>query len=336
MNFCFIVGIYYWFLALKYKKLRHLTYSFLGFTFSLLFLQKISLLLMVVEFILLGLLALKKMRLKDIILAAIPSLIVLFGFLIILQVSGMLEKYIELNFYFNQALIHYFDRGSFWYRNFFIGIYGLALVSSIYFYRKENIYFKIIALIYVAEFLMRGFYFAPHPNYYTLLTILCAIILSVYVKEIMPKHKFFCITICFIFFINLGFLFNRLDRSIEGHNAYRHYQLASYIHQNSNAEDTLMNGYDMNYNIYRNDISYYWFGLDMLFPVIEREYHLENKLDVNALVIKYRPKFIYAKDYPDLMAYRTYGEHKLSQKFIPEIIYSLYKTTPFEDLLELK
>ncbi len=336
MNFCFIVGIYYWFSALKYKKLRYLTYSFLGFTFSLLFLQKISLLLIVVEFILLGLFALKRMHLKDIVLAAIPSLIVLFGFLIILSANGMLEKYIELNFYFNQALIYYFARGSFWYRNFFISIYGLALVSSIYFYRKENMYFKIIALIYIAEFLMRGFYFAPHPNYYTLLTILCAIILSVYAKMIVPKHKFFCIVICFALFINLGFLFNRLDRSIEEHNAYQHYLLASYVHQNSNAEDTLMNGYDMNYNIYRKDISYYWFGLDMLFPVIEREYHLENKLDINALVIKYRPKFIFARDYPDLMAYRTYGEYKLSQKFIPEIIYSLYKKTPFEDLLELK
>ena len=93
-----------------------------------------------------------------------------------------------------------------------------------------------------------------------------------------------------------------------------------------------MNGYDKNFNIYRPDASYYWFGLDMLLPIMDLEYHLTNKPDVNALIMQYRPKFIYVKDYPDLRAYRTYGESKFTQVFIPELVQKFYAQTPFEYL----
>ena len=49
MNCCFIIGIYYWFCYMKSRQLKSLVLSFLGFTFSALFLQKISLLLIAVE-----------------------------------------------------------------------------------------------------------------------------------------------------------------------------------------------------------------------------------------------------------------------------------------------
>ena len=97
-----------------------------------------------------------------------------------------------------------------------------------------------------------------------------------------------------------------------------------------------MNGYDKNFNIYRYDVSYYWFGLDMLLPVVEKEFGMKSKFDINALILNYRPKFIYMQDYVDLMALRTYGEQKYSQQFIPELVFSLYQNTPFEKLMILK
>ena len=42
--------------------------------------------------------------------------------------------------------------------------------------------------------------------------------------------------------------------------------------------------------------------------------------------------FIYVKDYPDLRAYRTYGESKFTQVFIPELVQKYYAQTPFEYL----
>ena len=60
------------------------------------------------------------------------------------------------------------------------------------------------------------------------------------------------------------------------------------------------------------------------------------KPDVNAFIVKYRPKFIYVQNYPDLRAYRTYGESRFAQTFIPELVWELYEKTPFENLAVLK
>jgi len=336
MNLCFIAGVYYWFKALKDDRLLYLTCSFLWFTFSVLFLQKISLLLIFLEVIIIGLIILKKMKLKNVTIAALPSVVVFSIFLFWLYHNNSLPMYFELNYHFNQALIYYFDRGSFWYSTILITIYPLSLIIVLYFFKKENLYFKLVGLLFRAEFIMRCYYFAPHPNYYTLLTILSAMALGILPQRVMPKHKFLTALIIIALFINLGRLFNVLDNSITRHNSYHQYKLAQYVHQNSDSNDLLMNGYDMNFNIYRQDVSYYWFGLDMLLPVMETEYAMTQKPDINAMLIQYRPKFIYVRDYIDLRAYRSYGEKRYAQQFIPEIVQALYQVTPFKYLAELK
>lgn len=335
MNLCFIAGMYYWFLALKTDKLKALIISFLCFTASFLFLQKISLLLVVVEAILLGLIFLKKMKIKTITLAALPSLAVVFLFLGFFVFKDALLEYIEINYNLNRAMLYYYERGAFWYRHFCFSIYGLALVTAIYFFKKENIYFKICSLIYIAEFLMRGFYFAPYTHYYSLVTILAAVILSVLTPKVMAK-KPLAIAIIIVMFLNLGQMFNRLDNSLEKHNSYKQYQLVDWVHKNSAADDLLMNGYDNIINIYRPDVSYYWFQLDTLVPIMEQEYPSDHRIDVNEIIIRQRPKFVYAVSYPDLMATRLYGEKKNGQMFIPQIMQALYKPTMFEHLMELK
>ena len=336
MNLCFIIGVYYLFSYLKKNKFSDLVYSFLGFTFSFLFLQKIALLLVVVEAILLGLIFQKKISLKCVVIAAIPSIIVLISFLLFLYFKGNLIDYYTLNFEFNKALVYYFERGNFWIPSIFISIYTLALIVSIYYFKSQNTYFKIVSILYVSEFLMRVFYFSPHPNYYTLLTILSALVLSICANNILKKHNLVSFIVSIALFINLGNLFNRIEASISKYNSYKHFSMAQYIHKNSKNDDYLMNGYDMNFNIYRKDVSYYWFGLDMLLPVIEQEYGLTDTVDINDLILKYRPKFIYTEDYIDLFAYRAYGEKKFTQKHIPEIINALYKPTQFENLVILK
>lgn len=336
MNFCFIIGLYYWFCYLQNKQIKYLIYSFSAFTFSALFLQKISLLLIGIEAIVLFLIFKKKMSFKTVTVAALPAIAIMLLFILFLYSHNMFWEYIELNFHFNQAMVSYFERGAFWYKNLHLSFYGLALLISLYLFNKQNIYFKILAATYIMEFIMRGFYFAPHPNYYTLLTMLAALILSATVKLLMPKHKIICILLIIGLFLHLGSIFNQIDGTSSKHNSYTHYKLATYVHQNSDKTDLLMNGYDKNFNIYRYDVNYYWFGLDMLLPVMEREYGIDNKIDVNALILQFRPKFIYTADYVDLRALRTYGERKYSQKFIPEIVSALYKKTPFENLAVLK
>lgn len=105
-------------------------------------------------------------------------------------------------------MVAYFDRGSFWYGNLLFSFYGLALLAAILFYRQENIYFRALAWIYGAEFMMRHFYFAPHPNYYTLLTMLAAMVFAPAVSRILPRHKLFGLFLIILLFARLGLLFN--------------------------------------------------------------------------------------------------------------------------------
>lgn len=332
MNCGFIIGIYYWFCYLRALQPKLLVFSFLAFTLSFLFLQKIALSLIVVEGLLLLLIIAKKMQLAAVIRAAVPSLAVLGLFFVFLYANGILNDYLIFNLHFNQAMVAYFARGAFWYGNLFFTFYGAALLAGVCFYRRQNILYKLAFILYAAEFFMRAYYFAPHPNYYTLLTLLAALVCAPAAAWLFPRHKIWTIASIVLLFAHLGFLFNRIDASAARHNSFEHYKLAEYVHQNSAPDDILMNGYDKNFNIYRPDASYYWFGLDMLLPIMDLEYHLTNKPDVNALIMQYRPKFIYVKDYPDLRAYRTYGESKFTQVFIPELVQKFYAQTPFEYL----
>ena len=336
MNLSFVMGIYYLFLSLKQNSLKPLIFSFLGFTFAFLFLQKIALLLMVVEAILVVLIFIKKLKIKHVIYAAIPSVGAVLAVLLFFFIKGALLEFIEFNYHFNQIMLSYYERGNFWYPHIFLSLYGLALLVSIYFYKKENIYFKIAAILCVAEFLMRAFYFAPYTHYYSTLTICSAIVLAVLAKKMMPKHKIFSILFILLMFIGLGDAFNRVDYNATTRNSYYYYQMADFVHKNSKPDDMLMNGYDMNFNIYRPDVSYYWFQLELLLPIFEKEYNFSHKLDINALILQYRPKFIYAKDFVDLKAMRTYGETKYTQKFIPELLRTFYEPTSFKYLMMLK
>lgn len=336
MNLFFVMGVYYWFCYLQNKRINSLVYSFMAFLISLLFLQKIGLMLFVVECILLVLLIAKKMSFKDTVIAAAPAICCLAVFIGYFIIKGIGYEYFALNFRFNQALVYYFERGAFWKPNLHFSIYGLGVIAVLFMYKKSNIFFKIISVLYIAEFLMRGFYFAPHPNYYTLLVILFALVISFSSKFIFHQKKVLGILLIIAIFMNFGAILNKVIVTSEKYNSFNHYKLAKYIHQNSDKDDFIMNGYDKNFNIYRKDASYYWFGLDMLIPVMEQEFGLKKLIDINEIIITKKPKFIYTQNFVDLRALRTYGETKYTQVYIPELIHALYKPTPFESLVELK
>lgn len=336
MNMCFIIGIYYLFCYLKNLQIKNLIFSFLAFCFSALFLQKIVLLLIVLAFILLFLLYKKNILKSDFIIASFPAIFIAVIFVFYLFNQGIWEKYIELNLKFNLDVIYYYGRASFWLQSTFFSIYSLAFITSILFFKRENLYFKIISILYIAEFIMRNFYFAPHPNYYTLTTMLSALILPVWLKYYGFKYKPISAIICILMFLHLGQLFNTIERSSQRYNSYNHYNMTKYIHENTNKNDILINGYDKAFNIYRNDASYYWFNIEMLLHIFKYRYKTGFDYNINDLVIIHKPKFLYIKNYVDLASLRLYGEAKYIQQFNPTIINSLYKPTLFENLVILK
>ena len=183
---------------------------------------------------------------------------------------------------------------------------------------------------------MRAFYFAPHPNYYVLLTYINALLIATFVNDLEKKYKIIRICLIIGLFLYEGYLFNTLSSSAAKYNSFEHYKLTDYVHKNSNSNDKLMNGYDKNFNIYRNDVSYYWFGLDMLLPVMEQEFGLDKIIDINSLIIYNKPKFVYTLNYVDLRALRMYGEIKYSQIYNTDILNILYKPTEFKNLAILR
>ncbi len=336
MNLFFVIGVYYWFCYLQNKNLKPLVYSFMAFLISLLFLQKIGLILFIIECVLLVLIITKKMNIKDVAIAAIPAICCLGIFIAYFIIKGIGYEYFALNFRFNQALVYYFERGAFWKQNLLFSIYGLGIIGILFMYKKSNIFFKIISILYIAEFLMRGFYFAPHPNYYTLLVILFALTISSFSSYFFQKKKILGILLIITIFINFGAILNKVIVTSEKHNSLNHYKLAKYVHEHSDKDDLIMNGYDKNFNIYRKDANYYWFGLDMLIPVMEQEFGFKKLIDINEVILSQKPKFIYTQNIVDLKALRTYGETKYAQIYIPELIQLFYKPTPFDSLAELK
>lgn len=337
MNLFFFIAVYYWFCYLENKKILTLIISFLCFGISFLFLQKIALLLIFVEIILLWLIVDRKMSLKKTITASIPTILLISCFIGYFIIIGAGIDFFALNFRFNQALVYYFERGAFWYKNLFLSFYAIAIITGLYLFKKRNINFKIIMILCVAEFLMRAFYFSPHPNYYTTLVYLSALVFSaIFTNENYDKNKTFCILFIFVLFANLGIVFNKIIISSEKYNSLENYNLSKYVHENSGKNDTIMNGYNKNFNIYRNDASYYWFGLDMLIPVIEQEFGVKNLVNVNSIILTQRPKFIYTQNHIDLRALRLYGETKYSQVFELALIDNFYQKTPFEYLAVLK
>lgn len=336
MNCGFVAGLYYWFYYLNSRQTRFLSYAFLAFTVAFLFLQKISLLLGVVQLLILWLMVKRLISVKTVFIAALPSAGILVIFFAFLYQKGIFLEYFEFNLHFNMELVYYMGRGSFWIKNLFSGVYGLALISALFFFRRENISFKILTVLYLAEFLMRAFYLAPHPNYYTLLTILSAMVLSVWFKNEAFKHRVLTLILVLALFLHLGSIFNTVAETSERHNSYTHYQMADYIHKNSTADDVLLNGYDKNFNIYRQDASYYWFSVEMLLPLMKQTYQMGEEYDLNELILQKRPKFLYIADFVDLLALRAYGETRYIQQYNPQLIYLLYQPTPFENLVMLK
>lgn len=336
MNLCFIAGIYYLFCYVKNPQIQSLIFSFLAFCFSALFLQKIVLLLIVISLILLFLIYKKQLLIKDFIVATIPAILVAITFVSYLYYHDLWNDYIRLNLNFNMDLVYYCGRASFWLQSIFFSIYGFTLLTCLLFFKRENIFFRVLSVIFIAEFIMRNFYFSPHPNYYTLITMLSALILPVWLKNYGYKYK--CISILFIIlsFIYLGYLFNTVERTSQRHNSLEHYKMADFIHKNSSKNDVLINGYDKAFNIYRKDASYYWFNVEMLLPIFIYKYDLGRDYNLNNLIIEHKPKFLYIEDFVNLTAFRLYGETKYIQRYNSELIKQFYKPTQFKNLVILK
>ena len=172
MTTCLIIGIYYLLSYINKKHLTSLTVSFLIFFAAFMFTQKAALILISIGGIILYLLYQKKMKWQDCIESAILPILIYMAFLAFLFNQDILAFYFKANFELNSHIPAVFDVRRFihpspeMYIPILLSLYALAKCTY-----KGNLYVKIISIIFIAEFIIRQYYFTPFVYYFAFLQI---------------------------------------------------------------------------------------------------------------------------------------------------------------------
>jgi hypothetical protein len=72
--------------------------------------------------------------------------------------------------------------------------------------------------------------------------------------------------------------------------------IAQFLIDNTDKDDTLTGGNIMSYNLYRNNADYNWFGLSDVNYIYNAYFTKDKYYDFNKLIAEKRPKIIYNED----------------------------------------
>lgn len=333
MIFALTGGIYYLFLYLKEKKQRHLTVAFLWFLISFLFAQKAVFPLFCLGLCILYLWYKKDIETKALFQALGLPVLGMLGFVYYLYHYDMLALYYACNYTFNLNLVEGFDFNRIavfsplmvaWMCLGFAGVVA-AVVS-------DNKYWKILAFLFVAEFMQRRLYFSPYIYYYWLLVYLAVLCGMPLLAKADVRSRF-------VGLIFVGFLSFFLAQSLQNHwqqykkQPQRQY-LPAVIARQINQCDYVFNGDGYMYNLFGKDPAYYWQLIGQLDIIGERT-GIRPRPDINALIVRLKPKFIYGRSYFNKFSKES-GRLEIVHYIDPEIINRYYDATGFGHVYRLK
>lgn len=381
----FWIGLYYYLLHLKTNKIIYLSVSFSFFMISILFLQKIVVLLFFLGLYTLYLLLKKQISLKNILISAIPAIGILAIFLSYLFFTDSLEQYWLLNFELNSIMgKHYglthitlffnnypiiipFNNGygsvQFGYFNTIISYLTICLIPTFIMKKtlsdKEKIYRQTISLMFLAELIARFFTFSPYAHYFNIFPILSSIILFSVFMDNKNNIKNYISSFLIIVYFFFSIIYIVEKKNIEFPNNF--VEKLQYIIDNSNNNDTVLNGLEDNINIFNEDADYIWFGINYTGYIYD-VYYNNNQYNINDIIKKKKPRFIETEkvtleqyrirqkqfkkhNFDALMLYNIKNDPNVSIQDIivdiPQIqpnaidmdyIEKYYEPTPYEDL----
>ena len=333
MVFCLVGGIYYYFRYLQDKKSLHLTIAFLWFMVSFLFAQKALFPLFMLGLSGLYFWAKKEIMTKDMVKALILPGILGLGFWVYLYHYDMVLLYFNSNYHFNLILADSFDAGRIApYAPYMVILVYLAFFGSVCAVFSKNKYWKLLAFLFVAEFIQRRFYFSPYSYYYWFMMYLasfCGVAALYGLNEKFKGLIWGAVVGLFIIFADVAQYQYMYFKTMKD----KPY-LPDYISRNINPCDYVFNGDGMMYNLFGKDPAYYWQLIGQL-DVIGEKAGIQKKPDMNALILKYKPKFIFGKNYMNKFANETRGieiVHYIDQ----EIVEKYYEQTTFPSVFKLK
>lgn len=333
MVFALMGGIFYFFSYLREHKAASLIIAFVWFFISFMFAQKAVFPLFFLGCLVLYFWYVKEIKTADIFRALILPIMGMSAFVVYLCYYDILELYYVSNFTFNLNLVNGFDLNKIvdfpTYMAILAGI-GFMGVGGACFYKNK--YWKIIAILFVTEFIQRKFYFSPYSYYYWLLVYLAALCGIPLLARITFKNALWLwVVIAGFYFIFYKTLFFYMDViKIQSKREY----LPDYITRSITPCDYVFNGDGMMYNIFGKDPAYYWQLIGQL-DVIGEQTGIAPKPNINELILRLKPKFVYGKSYFNKFSDES-GKMEIVHYVDRDIINAFYEQTRFASVYKLK
>lgn len=298
----FFAGLYYYFCHIKEQKLWQLVLAFILFWCSFMFLQKIVFTLLLMGGVTFYLIYAQKLKIDNVLYAALLPIMLSLGFVAYLYEHDILAVWYHSNFTFNLHIPELFDErriGTFWPE---LKLLLLGSVCALIFCLKNsNIYFKIIALIFMLDVLQRLFYFSAFAYYFCLTVYTAAILTAVFLAQKVFNRRY---GLSYILVIALGWcMYNpAIYTGNIGARKGRFYQpLNKEVVRSATPCDYILNGDGTIYNLYNRDPHYYWNLLGQT-DVIGAKVGIHPLMDINHIIETYKPKIITAEPYYDKYA----------------------------------
>ena len=333
MVFALIGGIYYYFRYLRDKETKDLVISFVFFVLSFLFAQKAIFSLFV-----LGLTGLyfwhkKTIKTKDMLLALLCSGSLLAIFLLYLLYYKILKLYYVSNFTFNLNLAEVFEFGRVCeiplYMKVFFTIAWVGAIGALFF---KNRYQIIIAILFMSEFVQRVSYFSPYSYYYWQLLYFAVLMSLPVLKKLDDKNRLVRVMCVCGVGVMLNYSYSFYMKMIEA-NKDRAY-MPDYIARKITPCDYVFNGDKLMYNMFARDPHYYWQLIGQL-DVVGEKTGIAPKPNMNELILKYMPRFIYGYNYFNKVATEL-GRKEIVHYIDRELVEKYYDKTQFYGVYELK
>lgn len=304
MGASLIIGIYYLFCYLKNKRLTSLISSFLLFFAAFMFTQKAVLILVILGGVILYLLWQKQLLWSDVLASAVLPVLLYVVFLAWMWSEDILMLYFKANFELNSHIPAVF------YTRRFISPTAemyLPLILSLFAMAKcvynGNMYVKIIAVLFIAEFLFRLYYFTPFVYYFAFLHQMASVLAGVAAVELTKKRQWLKGLFVAYFIVVGGVYAHIYSRRITVGDSYK-YGAAGFILELANPCDYVLNGYRIGFNLFNKNVDYIW-NLQGQIDVIAATIGIRPLVNLEELIRKHRPKIIYGGNY-----YDTYREYR--------------------------
>ena len=331
MALFYALGLYFLLTYWDKRQLYTLCFAFNSFFIAFLFTQKILSVTVVLGIVFLYMCYKQKTPLSHIFYALLlPVLCTILG-AVILYKADMLDIYWKSNYVFNMVMQKYygFNKVAVMDHECLILSCIFAICSILWLFKNGQIFYKILAILFISELAQRCFYFSIAPYYLLPLMIYICCLNSVLIDKLIQKN----ITLIFMFLV-VAIYYLGISPSSYLSARGQDRRFARYLSNTITHCDYVINSYLGNQSIANKDPHYYW-GILGHVDMAGEESGNGKHPDLNALVLQYKPKLIYGKEYWSSY-HQNRGQNVLIQKISPEIIDKYYLPTPFDGFYILK